>query len=78
MPKHYAVGINSQSGRVYFNNTKTMSIEFHREFPIVPTVMLTLGNTNNSPVYRTQVTTTGFKIRFKTSYIGEVDWRASE
>jgi len=78
MPKHYAQGVNSQSGSVTFNSTKTMSVTFPVAFSVKPSLMLSLGDQSASHVYKTNVSHTSFKIKFKSPYTGEVSWRASE
>ena len=76
MPIYYIKDVNFASGTVSFNNTKTMKVTFNKAFNIVPSVMLTLGDSNNAPAYKWQVTKTDFKIRFKSPYTGEVGWEA--
>lgn len=72
------VGLNSQSGTVMFDGTKSMRVDFTPEFTNHPGVTVTLGDSNTSPVYRVWVGKTGFTIRFKTAYTGEVQWQAVE
>lgn len=76
MPKHYAVGENVQTGTVYFNGTKTMTVWFSKPFTHKPSVTLTLGDVNNTPPYRTNIVTTKMEIKFKTAYLGNVNWVA--
>lgn len=78
MPKHYAVGVNVRSGTVTFNNSKVMNINFPTSFKRRPSVALALGDVNNIPVYKQQVTKDGLQIKFKTNFSGQVEWIAME
>jgi len=78
MPKHYALGENVQHKTVSFNNTKVVSISFDKSFLKKPMIQVTMGDSGTVPVYKTNITTTGVKIRFKTKWTGEVDLLAIE
>lgn len=78
MPKHYAVGKNVQTGSVHFDNVKTVVVNFEAPFQKRPNITLTLSDNNNTPPYKTQANTTQFKIKFKTAFMGDVDWQAME
>lgn len=71
-------GLNSQSGTVTFNGTKSMRVDFPVPFTNHPGVTVSLGDSNNNPVYRVWVGKTGFTVRFKLAFIGEVQWVAVE
>jgi len=77
-PKHYAIGQNVQSGTVYFDNTKTVVVSFTNPFQQPPIINLTMNDSGAIPAYKTNVTTTQFKIKFKNAWMGEVDWQAME
>lgn len=72
------VGENVQMGTAHFDDTKTLLITFLKVFNKQPMITLTPGDSGNFPIYRTSVTTTGFKIRCKVKWTGEVDWVATE
>jgi len=72
------LGINVQMGTVVFDGAKSMRVNFARSFAKKPAVMLTLGDEGNIPAYRTWVGKTGFTIRFKNNYTGEVQWQGLE
>ena len=78
MPKHYAIGINYQTGVVSFSNTKQMTINFTQQFNIVPAVTLTMYNLSTSIPYKYQITKTSLVVKFQTPYTGEVGWQAME
>ena len=71
-------GVNSQSGTVVFENSKSMRIDFPTEFTNWPAITVTLGDVNASPPYRVYPGKTGFTVRFQNSYTGEVQWVAME
>lgn len=78
MPKHFAVDENIQSGTAYASNVLVVDIVFARPFAKKPTIQLTPGDDGSFPIYKASVTATGFKIRFKVAWTGEVDWVATE
>ena len=71
-------GINSQSGDVVFNNTKSVRVNFPTRFSNWPSINLTLADQNNTPPYRIWPGKTGFTIRFKQRFTGTVAWTAME
>ena len=71
--KHYAAGSNVQHYTVQFDNTKTATLTFDSAFSKKPMIQLTMNDSGNVPVYKTNVTTSSVKIRFKTKWTGEVD-----
>ena len=71
-------GINSQSGEVIFNNTKSMRVDFPKEFRNWPAITLTMVDDNNTPPYRIWPGKTGFTVRFKNKFTGSVSWVAVE
>ena len=71
-------GINSQSGEVVFNNTKSIRVNFPLTFKKWPSISLTLTDENNTPPYRIWPGKTGFTIRFKNNFTGVVSWTAVE
>ena len=76
MPVYYIKNVNFCGGTVTFNNTKVMNVTFTKAFDVVPSIMLTLGDSGSAPAYKWQVNKTGFKIKFKNNYTGEVGWEA--
>lgn len=79
MPKHYGIGVNSQSGDVSLDGTKTAVVEFDAAFGHRPSIVVALEDSGAAHVpYKTNVSTTGFKIRFKTAFTGVVSWEAKE
>lgn len=78
MPKHYSIGQNMQHYTVKFDNTKTVTLTFDQVFVKKPMVHLTPNDSGVFPVYKTDVTTSNVKIRFKTAWTGEVDVVAME
>lgn len=78
MAKHLAIGATVQAGTASFSNTKTVSITFDTPFVRRPTITLGADDSGNFPVHKTKVTKTGFKIRCKLKWTGEVDWQATE
>jgi len=73
MPKHFAVNQNIQYYTIDFDNTKTVELTYDNAFPKKPMVQLTPNDSASFPVYKTQTTTTGVKIKFKTPWTGSVD-----
>lgn len=78
MPIHYAAGQNVQTGTAFFDNVKTVVVTFENAFLKTPNISLTMNDSGAVPVFKTDVTTTQFVIRFKTSWSGEVDWKGME
>lgn len=72
------IGINSQSGEVVFNNTKSMRVDFPTPFANWPAISLTMMDENNTPPYRVWPGKTGFTVRFKNRFTGAVSWAATE
>jgi hypothetical protein len=72
-PKHYAIDQNVQNYTGYFDGTKTIEITFSTAFDKPPMVQVTGSDSGIMPLYKTNVTTTGVKIRCKTAWTGEVD-----
>ena len=77
MPKHYAMGINIQQGRIEFRGTKVMKIYYNLSFSKLPLVNISALETENLPFYTMSVTKDFFIIKFKTPYTGALVWRAS-
>ena len=73
MPKHYALGKNMQHKTVEFKNTKVVKITFDTAFSKKPMIQITPNDSAIIPAYKTQITTTSAKIRFKQKWTGEVD-----
>lgn len=73
MPKHYAIGENAQYKTIEFNNTKVVDVTFDKAFDKKPMVQITPNDEGVMPVYKTNVSKTGVKIRFKTKWTGNVD-----
>jgi len=67
-----------QKGNVSFISQKTMNIIFPSAFSIIPAVDLTLGDEHQTPPFRISVTKSGFTIKFKTNYTGDVEWKATD
>lgn len=72
------VGINSQSGEVVFDNSKSVRVDFVRNFKNTPAISITLDDPSNSPPYRYYPGITGFTIRFSNKFTGIVQWQAME
>lgn len=72
------VGKNSQSGEIVFDQSKTMRVDFPREFSNWPSISLTLAEQNATPPYRIWPGKTGFTIKFQTNFTGAVSWTAVE
>jgi len=73
-----ATGLNSQSGEVVFSDTKSMRVDFSKEFSNWPAITLTMLDENNTPPYRIWPGKTGFTVRFKNKFTGSVSWVAME
>ena len=73
MPKHYAYENNILHRRVQFNNTKVVNLSYGKTFDIIPQIQLTMNDSGNVPVYKTNITTSNVKIRFKSKWTGTVD-----
>jgi len=71
-------GINSQSGEVVFDNSRSVRVDFPRRFKHWPAITLTLADVNNAPPYRLWPGKTGFTVRFKQRFTGVVCWVATE
>lgn len=73
MAKHYAINSNINQYTAYFDNTKSVTLSFPQAFVSPPMVQLTMTDSGSVPVYKTKVTESYVKIRFKTKWTGEVD-----
>lgn len=77
MPKHYAMGVNIQQGRIEFMGTKLMKIYYSLSFAQMPLVRVNLTETETSPNYTLNVSTEFFIIKFSNPYTGTLIWEAS-
>lgn len=77
MPKHYAMGINIQQGRIEFKGTKVMKIYYNLTFSQIPFINISAVNTEGLPIYNLSVTTSFFIIKFNNPYTGTLIWGAS-
>jgi len=71
--KHYAIDKNVKRYTVYFDNTKTVTLNFDVAFPQPPIVQVTSDDSGNFPIYKQKVTTTSCKLKFKTKWTGTVE-----
>jgi len=77
MPKHYAMGVNIQQGRIEFRGTKSMKIYYNLSFSQSPFVTINPIETEVLPTYTLSITKDFFIIKFTTPYTGAIVWGAS-
>jgi hypothetical protein len=77
MPKHYAMGVNIQQGRIEFRGTKVMKIYYNLSFSQIPFVSISAVETESLPTYTLSVTKDFFIIKFSNPYTGALIWGAS-
>lgn len=69
-------GKTAQGGTVDFINQKTKNVTFPIAFNSVPNIKIDLDAESNSIPYVVLVTLTGFQIKFRVNYTGNVIWSA--
>jgi hypothetical protein len=69
------LGANSFAGTVVVDGAKVVKVDFPKTYSKIPHVSFTLGDSMSPTVpCRQIITKTHFKLRFKSTYTGEVDW----
>ena len=69
-------GKTAQGGDVVFSNEKIKNVSFEVPFTSIPKISIDLDADSNSIPYTVNITLTGFQVKFKVNYTGNVNWSA--
>ena len=69
-------GKTAQGDVIMFSSEKNKNISFQTSFLSIPKINITLDTDSNSIPYTVNITLTGFQIKFRINYTGNVNWSA--